>query len=44
MRKKYFKKASEYFTFFNKRRETIKIYKLYYTNKSICIEYKLITC
>lgn len=44
MRKKYFKKASDYFTFFNKRRDFIKIYRLYYTKRSICIVYKLITC
>lgn len=44
MRKKYFKKSSEYFSFFNKRRNIIQIKKLYFTKKNICIVYKLITC
>lgn len=44
MRRKYFKKPSDYFLFLNKRRDIITIEKLYFTKRSICIVYKLITC
>lgn len=42
MRKKYFKKPSDYFKFLNKRREFIKINKLYFTKNNICIVYELL--
>ena len=44
MKRKYFKEAREYFNFFNKRRDKIKINKLYFTDKKICIVYELIMC
>lgn len=42
MKHKYFKKSSEYFKFFNKNKDIIKLVKLYFTRKQICLVYKKI--
>ena len=44
MRRKTFKKSSDYFKFFNKRRDKIKVKELYFTRKKICVVYELIMC
>lgn len=40
MRHKYFKKSTDYFKFFNKNKDFIKLIEIYFTKRRICLVYK----